>query len=157
MSATTHMQLAGDVGWCNHKAALSMLSICSCMHRADSGSHLFCETCNVSATSDVQLAAHLSGKNHKRHTSLAELSSRGAAVPAGQEGDATLFCDICDVKAPSAHHKEYHLRYGPDLASGSPVGHSGWGFHGSSHNPILGVGSGFETVARHKGDSSDGT
>lgn len=63
------------------------------------------------ATSEAQLVSHLEGKKHKRFLAMAELGSGNVRLAEVEEPDAEeLHCELCDVTAPSAHHKEYHLR-----------------------------------------------
>jgi len=71
---------------------------------------LQCLTCKVTATSEEQLAMHLEGKKHKRFVAMAELD--GSPPPNIPESvpSQELHCDLCDVTAPSPHHREYHLR-----------------------------------------------
>ena len=77
---------------------------------------LHCGTCKVTATSEEQLAIHLEGKKHKRHLAISELkhtdSGTAEVEGAAPEAESDLHCNLCDVTAPTIHHREYHLRYG---------------------------------------------
>lgn len=80
-----------------------------------SSDELYCAICEVLATSTSQLEAHLDGKSHQRHASMAELMKEcqnRTQPPAVVADPKDLHCDICDVETPSATHKEFHLRYG---------------------------------------------
>lgn len=74
-------------------------------------SQLACNTCNVVATSEGQLASHLEGKKHQRFLAMAQLED-GATIERNHSSnlEEDLHCNLCDVTAPSAHHREYHLR-----------------------------------------------
>ena len=70
----------------------------------------------MTATSEEQLAVHLEGKKHKRHLAISELkhtdSGTAEVEGAAPEAGPDLHCNLCDVTAPTIHHREYHLRYG---------------------------------------------
>ena len=67
----------------------------------------------MTATSEGQLAIHLEGKKHRRHVAMAELhdSPRVEADMLEPSPSKDLHCNLCDVTAPTPHHREYHLRY----------------------------------------------
>eukprot|EP00884_Botryococcus_braunii_P009101 jgi/Botrbrau1/18192/Bobra.53_1s0055.1 len=74
---------------------------------------LYCEVCEVLTTSASQLVAHMDGKNHQRHASMAELVKEyqnGTHVASTDTSAEALHCEICDVDTPSATHKQFHLR-----------------------------------------------
>ena len=65
------------------------------------------------ASSEEQLASHRDGKRHQKHLAMAEVAAgakSGAAAP--EEETGSLHCDLCDVTAPSATHKQLHLMCG---------------------------------------------
>lgn len=82
--------------------------------REEEGLH--CVTCQVTATSEEQMAVHKEGKRHRRHLAIAELQEAGPTTdPAEGSEEQDLHCDLCHVTAPSAQHRAYHLRQEPPL------------------------------------------
>ena len=71
-----------------------------------------CGLCNVVASSEGQLAAHVEGKRHRKHVAMAEVlgvAKSGAAEEAAGDAGEELRCELCDVTAPSLTHKQLHL------------------------------------------------
>ena len=53
----------------------------------------------------------MEGKKHKRFLAMRELDGSPLPETAASAPDQELHCDLCDVTAPSPHHREYHLRW----------------------------------------------
>lgn len=73
-----------------------------------------CDVCSVVASSEEQLALHKDGKRHKKHLLMAQVLAEppAAVTAAADSGEAeALRCELCDVTAPSAVHKQLHLRW----------------------------------------------
>lgn len=103
------MGLLSRWGYCQEGSSPEALRLLASRGKEEEGLH--CLTCQVTATSEGQMAIHKEGKRHRRHLAMAELQGSPPTLPSEPDPESQdLHCDLCHVTAPSAQHREYHLR-----------------------------------------------